>query len=181
MFSSLSTTTKLLLLAGLLSLCAHAHAQINPANQINWPSCTSAQAYGPNGNSCLNVGGTANRNLRSIGAVFDGGGIALTGTITRCLPVNFSGAIQGVTLISDVSGSVTIDVQTVAYSSYTGPSSASTITASATPALSSAVKYQDTTLTGWTTSLAAGTMVCFKLSSPSTLTWAAINIKVAAN
>jgi hypothetical protein len=126
-------------------------------------------------------GPTSNQNLRSIGAVFDGGGSALSGTIVRCTPVNYSGTITGVTLSADVSGSVTVDVKMVAYSSYTGPSSASTITASDTPALSSAAKYQDTTLTGWSTTLAANSMVCFSLSSPSTVTWVAINVKVAAN
>lgn len=186
MFSLRSISSKLALLLGLIfAATLPSVAQINP-NEIAWDptTCTAGQVWEPSSLICIpngSTGPTANQNLRSIGAVFDGGGVALAGTITRCAPVNFAGTIQGVTLISDVSGSVTIDVQTVVYSSYTGPSSASTITASATPALSSAVKYQDTTLTGWTTTLAANTMVCFKLSSPSTLTWAAISVKVAAN
>lgn len=122
-----------------------------------------------------------NQSTRTIGAVFDGGGSALTGTTTRCTYVPYSGTIQAATLISDVPGTATVDVRTVAYSSYTGPSSASTITGSATPSLSSAAKYQDTTLAGWNTSVAAGTMACFVLASPSTITWAALSLKIAAN
>ena len=95
--------------------------------------------------------------------------------------MNYAGTIEKVSILADQSGSATIDVRTVAYASYTGPASASTITASDTPALSSAVKFQDSTLTGWTTTLAANTAVCFVLSSPSTVTWLAANIEVAAN
>ena len=126
-------------------------------------------------------GPTTNQNIRSVSVVFDGGGSALTGTISRCTQVNYAGTIEKVSILADQSGSATIDVRTVAYASYTGPASASTITASDTPALSSAVKYQDSTLTGWTTTLAANTAVCFVLSSPSTVTWLAANIEVAAN
>ncbi|MFZ1010851.1 MAG: hypothetical protein WAN65_28690, partial [Candidatus Sulfotelmatobacter sp.] len=70
------------------------------------------------------------------------------------------------------------DVQTVTYGSYTGYTSGSSITASATPKLTSAVKYKDTTLTGWTTSFPGDSMVCFAMSSPSTLgaVHASINI-----
>lgn len=135
--------------------------------------------FGPNGGG--GGGPTSNQNLRSFGAVFNGNGSALTGTQTICVPVNYAGTIQAVTIISDVSGSATIDVKTVAYASYTGPSSTSSITASDIPALSSATKYQDTTLTGWTTALSANTMACFVLSSPSTITWASINVKVSAS
>jgi hypothetical protein len=151
---------------------------------LNWYQCSNNNVGGTYVWNALGGsagGATSNQNVRSIGAVFDGGGVALTGTVVRCTPVNYSGTITGVTLSSDVSGSATVDVRTVAYSSYAGPSSASTITASATPALSSAAKYQDATLTGWTTTLAANTMVCFNLSSPSTVTWLAINVKVQAN
>ena len=124
---------------------------------------------------------TANQNIRAVSFLFDGGGSALSGTVTRCQQVNYSGTIQEVTLLADASGSATVDVQTVAYASYTGPGSASSITASDTPALSSAVAYQDSTLTGWTTSLSANTMVCFVLSSPTTVKWVSGNIKIAAN
>ena len=126
-------------------------------------------------------GPTTNQNVRAVSFIFDGAGTALSGTLTRCQQVNYSGTIQEVTLVADQSGSATVDVQTVAYGSYTGPGSASTITAADTPALSSAVKYQDSSLTGWTTSLSANTVVCFVLSSPSTATWVAGNIKIAAN
>src|SRR5208337_420450 len=124
---------------------------------------------------------TTNQNIRSISVIFDGAGSALSGTISRCSQVNYAGTIEKASIVADQSGSATVDVRTVAYSSYTGPASASTITASDTPALSSAVNFQDSTLTGWTTSLTANTVVCFVLSSPSTVTWLEANIEIAAN
>ncbi len=115
---------------------------------------------------------------KSIAAfIFDGGGVALSGTLDACRVMDAAYTITGATLISDVSGSATVDVRTVAYSSYTGPSSASTITASAIPALASATKYQDTTLTGWNTAIPANTVVCFHLTSPATATWVMADLK----
>jgi len=124
---------------------------------------------------------TANQNVRTFGATFDGGGSALTGTLTRCVNIYEAGTIQQAVLIADQSGSVTVDVKTVAQTSYTGPASASSITAAAIPALSSAVRFSDSTLTGWTTSLSANTVACFVMSSPTTVQWVNATIKMAAN
>lgn len=127
---------------------------------------------------------TANQNLRTIGASFgsfESGATALSGSHTACVATYFAGTIQSVELIGDVSGSATVDVLTVAHGSWTGRASAASITAAAIPAISSASKYTDSTLTGWTTTLAAGTDVCFALTSPTTVAGVAIAVKVAAN
>ncbi len=130
------------------------------------------------------IGTSTNQAIRTIGATFgsfESGASALTGTKTACVPVYFSGTIQSVEVIGDVSGSATIGVLTVAHASWTGRASASSITASATPALSSAAVYNDSTLTGWTTAVAAGTDFCFAMSSPTTVAGLAIALKVAVN
>jgi hypothetical protein len=57
----------------------------------------------------------------------------------------------------------------VAYASYP-PTVTNTITASAKPTLSSAAKSQDSTLTGWTTSISAGDVLAFHVDSASTVT-----------
>jgi hypothetical protein len=129
-------------------------------------------------------GATTNQNIRTIGAFFgsfQSGATALSGTLTACVPTYFSGTIQSVELIGDVVGSVTVDVLTVAHTSWTGTASASSITAAAIPALSSAARYTDSTLTGWTTSFAAGTDVCFAMTSPTTIAGVSIAVKIAAN
>ncbi len=127
---------------------------------------------------------TTNQKIRTIGASFgsfESGATALSGSKTACVATYFAGTIQSVELIGDVSGSVTVDVLTVAHGSWTGRASATSITAAAIPAMASASKYTDSTLTGWTTALTAGTDVCFALSSPTTVAGVAIAVKVAAN
>jgi len=129
-------------------------------------------------------GPTTNQNIRTIGASFgsfQSGASALSAGATSCVPVYFSGTIKAVHLIANVSGSVTIDVQTVLHASWAGTASVSSITSSDTPALSSASAYTDTTLTGWTTTLAANTDVCFVMSAPTTIAGASITVEVAAN
>lgn len=107
-------------------------------------------------------------------ATFDGGGSALSGTKTACTIVTDAVTISKVTLLADQSGDATVDVKTVAYGSFTGPGSTSSITASATPALTADPKYQDTTLTGWTTSVGANTALCFSGSGWATVTQVSI-------
>ena len=130
------------------------------------------------------VSPTTNQNIRTIGASFgsfQSGATALASAATACVPTYYAGTIQSVEIIGNVSGSATIDVQTVAHSSWTGTASVSSITAADTPALSSAARYTDSTLTGWTTALTAGTDVCFVMSAPTTVAGLSITVKVAAN
>lgn len=126
------------------------------------------------------VGSFGTLDIRPIGVFFDGGGAVLT-PLTRCTLVPYSFTIQSASLASDVAGSATVDVRTVAYASYTGPGSATSIAASAIPTLSSATKYQDVTLTGWTKVIAANTFVCFAMSGISTSTTLQAELSIAAN
>jgi hypothetical protein len=125
--------------------------------------------------------GTSSTTIRIAAVVFPGGGSPLTGPQDACVDVPLSATITGITLLSDVAGSVTVDVRTVAGASYTGPASASTITASDTPALSGAARYHDTALTGWSTSVPADAVMCFHLTNPSTITWLLADVKGTAN
>lgn len=155
-------------------------------------TCTAATVVAVNGMavplSATIVSSNSSRQLvpgtivKPIGASFgsfQSGATALSGSLTACVPTYYTGTIQSVELISDVSGSVTVDVKTVAHSSWTGTASATSITASAIPALSSAARYTDSTLTGWTTSVTAGTDFCFVLTSPTTVAGVTISLKLA--
>jgi hypothetical protein len=55
------------------------------------------------------------------------------------------------------------------------------ITASAKPTLSSAIKSRDATLTGWTTAIAAGDILGFSVSSVTTLTRVTLSLTVQAS
>lgn len=81
--------------------------------------------------------------------------------------------ISGAYLFADQSGSIVIDLWKQTYASYP-PLVAQTITASAKPTLSSATKYSDTTLTGWTTSVAAGDIIRINVDSATTVTQVAL-------
>lgn len=91
--------------------------------------------------------------------------------------VPFACTITGVTVLADQSGSAVIDIWKDSYANYP-PTGADTITASAKPTLSSATKYTDTTLSGWTTALAAGDTIRFNLDSITTITRLTIILKV---
>jgi hypothetical protein len=108
---------------------------------------------------------------RTVAIVFviDGGGSAITTGIKGDLTVPFDCTIVSATLLADQSGSIAIDVWKDSFASYP-PTSADSITASAKPALSSAAKSRDTTLTGWTTSVSAGQTLRFNVDSAATLT-----------
>jgi hypothetical protein len=123
---------------------------------------------------------TNNQLIRQVLISFDGSGTALSGTLTRCQTVEFGGAIQKINIVGDLAGSGRFKVLSVPFSSYTGPASASDIS-NGGELISSGYALQDSTLTGWTTALSAGSVICGQLSSESTATWWAITLQVAAN
>jgi len=119
----------------------------------------------------------------AIGLILDGGGSVLTTGIKGFVEVPFACTITAATLLSSdaavTSGSVVVDVWKDVYANYP-PTVADTITASAKPTLSSATKSKDTTLTGWTTSIAAGDVIGFKVDSVALLTRVTLTLTVQA-
>lgn len=65
-------------------------------------------------------------------------------------------------------GSVELDIESASYANY--PGTFASIVASAPPTISSATKSQDTGLSGWSTSIAAGTWLRVSVTSVTTLT-----------
>jgi len=102
--------------------------------------------------------------------VFDGGGSVLsTGTQKLYVKMPYAGTITQVTLLADQVGSVVIDIWKDTYTNFP-PTVADTITASAKPTLASAIKSQDSTLTGWTKTFNTGDIFEFNIDSASTVT-----------
>jgi hypothetical protein len=115
--------------------------------------------------------------------IIDGGGSAITGGKLIYVTVDFPCTINQVTLLADQSGSLTCNIWKCTYSQFdagsTHPVTGDSITASDTPALSSATKYQDSTLTGWTTSITAGDILAFQIPSNATaVTRLTVTLKV---
>lgn len=89
-------------------------------------------------------------------------GAKVGGNVYMVAPFDFT--IQRVCMASDASASVVIDIKKSAYSGF--PTTAS-ICASAKPAMSIARKYEDGTLTGWTTAVSKGDILEFVVDSSS--------------
>ena len=113
--------------------------------------------------------GISQTKVHVIGVVFDGQGSAPAVGSKRYMHCPWTGTITKALIFADVSGSAVVDVWKDTYANYP-PTVADTIAASAKPTLSTAIKNQDSTLTGWTTSVTAGDVFGFNIDSASTST-----------
>lgn len=109
--------------------------------------------------------------------IIDGGGAAITTGVKGDLEIPFACAISQWTLLGDQSGSIVVDVWKDTYANYP-PVVGDSITASAKPTISSATKGQSSTLTGWTTTIAAGDTLRFNVDSITSLTRCQLALKV---
>jgi hypothetical protein len=110
--------------------------------------------------------------------VIDGGGSAITTGVKGFIEVPFGCTITAVRLLADQSGSIVIDIWKDSYANYP-PVDADSITASAPATISSATKSEDTTLTGWTTTIAAGNILGFNVDSATTITRVTVSLSVS--
>jgi hypothetical protein len=113
----------------------------------------------------------------SINYIIDGGGATITTGVKGDLVIDFACVIQSATLLADQSGSIVVNVWKDTYANYP-PVVGDKITASAPPTISSATKSQDSTLTGWTTSIAAGDTLRFNVDSVTTIQRVTLVLKV---
>lgn len=120
---------------------------------------------------------TGDAMLVGIEFVIDGGGSEITTGIKGDLEIPFNCTIERVTLLADQTGSIVIDIWKDTYANFP-PTVADTITASAKPTISSAVKSQDATLTGWTTAIAEGQTLRFNVDSVTTIQRVTLSLKV---
>jgi hypothetical protein len=109
--------------------------------------------------------------------VIDGGGSAITTGTKGFLEIPWDCTITKATLLADQTGSIVIDVWVDTYANFS-PTDADSITASAPPTLSSARSSQDSTLTGWTTSLTSGNIIGFNVDSASTVERVTLSLTV---
>jgi hypothetical protein len=117
----------------------------------------------------------AANHIETVGITIDGGGSVITTGSKGHRQVQAAGTIVGYTLLADQSGSIQITVKKATYSGW--PTTTS-IVASAPPALSSVQKTTDSTLTGWTTAVAANDILEFVVDSATTVTRVTLLLKV---
>lgn len=107
------------------------------------------------------------------GATFDGGGSVLVAGKTYTARIPYACTISSWSIVVNA-GTATVDVWKIASGS-SGPSVANTITASAIPAISSGTATSSTTLTGWTTAVAANDIVGINLKVVASATIVGFN------
>ena len=113
----------------------------------------------------------------SITFVIDGGGSAITTGLKGFLRIPFACTIERVTLLADQSGSIVIDIWKDTYTNFP-PDNADSITASAPPTITTAVKSSDITLTDWTVVITAGDILAFNVDSITTIERVTVALKV---
>lgn len=124
------------------------------------------------------VAGLDNISTAAVGYTINGGGVVITtGVAGSGLTIPFAATINSVTLQADQTGSIVIDIWKDTYANFP-PTVADSICASAKPTISASNKSLDTTLTGWTTSIAAGDILYFNVDSCSTITNVVLTLKV---
>lgn len=119
--------------------------------------------------------------VRNIEIPIDGGGSAITsGEKWPGIRIPWNCEIVAWYLVADQSGSISIDLQVDTYANFP-PDASDSIVASAPPALSSAQKDTDSTLTGWTTQLLEGDWLRVYVDSATTVTWVNLVLVVELN
>ncbi len=117
----------------------------------------------------------------SITLTIDGQGVVITTGIKGYKYIPRACTIIAATIYSDnaspVTGSIVFDVWRDVQANYP-PTVADTITASDKPTLTSGIFSQDTTLTGWSASLAVGDFLGFNVDSVSSLTKVVLELSV---
>ena len=107
----------------------------------------------------------------------DGGGSAITTGIKGVIAIPFKCEIVSVTMMTDQSGSIVVDIWKDTYANYP-PTNADSITDSTPPTITTADKMVDSTLTDWTKAIALGSILTFNVDSATTVEWAMIELHV---
>jgi hypothetical protein len=111
----------------------------------------------------------------TINLIIDGGGSAITAGIKGDVELPFSGVLTGAKILADQSGDIVFDLWKQVFASFP-PTVTETITASAKPTIAGGISYEDTSLTGWTTTFAAGDILRINVDSASTITRATLSL-----
>lgn len=119
----------------------------------------------------------ANGFSEALPFIVDGGGSTITTGIKGDIEVPFPCTIVAVRLFADQSGSIVIDIWKDTYANFP-PTGGDSITASAKPTITTALKSQDTTLTGWTKSIAKGDILRFNVDSVTTIQRVTLSLTV---
>jgi len=136
-------------------------------------------AYGTTGQALISAGDAPpvwTDQFTSVTFVFSGAGSPILPGYAGDIQVPFAGTITEATLVADQAGSINIAISKSSYAGF--PGSLVSIVGASPPTLVSAQKSIDTTLTGWTTSIAASDILRFTVSSATAVTNVTLTLRV---
>lgn len=117
-------------------------------------------------------------DVRSLTFIIDGGGAEISTGLKGFLIIPFKCVINSVTLLADQNGAIVVDIWKDTYGNFP-PTDADSITASAPPTITaSGDKSRDTTMTAWTTTIEAGSILAFNVDSVETIERLTLALKV---
>lgn len=131
---------------------------------------TMAEGMTVDGVDVSNIGTT------SITFLIDGGGAAISTGVKGDLEIPFNCTIDRATALADQSGNVTISIWKSSYAGF-APTASANITASSPVTITSAIKSQDSTLSGWTKTITAGDILRFNVDSCAVITRVTVSLR----
>ena len=143
------------------------------ASAVTWLTATTGLEIS---NTDLRM--TSNQRTGCITYIIDGGGATITTGIKGDFRVPASCTISGVTAMADQTGSIVVDIWKDTYANFP-PTDADSITSAAPVTISSSTKSEDTSLSGWTTSVSAGDILRFNVDSVTSIQRLTIELRVA--
>ena len=167
--------------AGQVASGNHTHAQLHNAATVAGNGITlTGQNISLNigtGSTQIASGNHTHTTSGSLGIVIDGAGSVISAGVKGYLKIPYDCTITSSEIVANQTGSIIIDIWRDTYANFP-PTDADSITASATPTLSSDQKSQDLTLTNWATSLTGGHYLAFNVDSATTVTQATLTLNV---
>ena len=116
-------------------------------------------------------------NYRAVNFIIDGSGATITTGFKGHVQIPFDCQIIECTLLADRTGSIVVDIWKDTYANFP-PTVADTITASATPTITTSDKSTNSTLTGWTTTINSGDVLAFNVDSVTTIRLLTVILKL---
>jgi len=156
------------------SIMTEVKTTINVAGNVNISGLTASKCVETDSSKNLvsSTGGCG--SVVALQGGFDGGGGVIVNNSITYARVPSACTVTGWSVVVDT-GTITIDVFKIA-NSVGGALPTASITGSATPAISSGNQTYSTTLTGWTTSVAALDVIAFKVTAVASATKASIAV-----
>lgn len=152
--------------------------EISVGGGLEFTGSAGIQRSALTGAVVASAGSNATTSTFDIVVSLDGALTAITTGVKAAADLHFDFActITGWTLTADQTGSIVIDVWKDTYANFP-PTVADTIAGTEKPTISAAVKGQDTSLSTWTTSVAAGDMLRFNVDSVTDITACTLVLK----